>query len=152
MVGQAKEAKQRVDVGSAKESKMKPYEIYEQVLLNFDRMWNDPRFTQQAKVDMAQEWVRALPPISLVNPASTTYRAVSEAIKQTVEEAVKNEKTQSLYQLKEQEAESNTADQGSMDGKEHAHAPNKTDESGGRRKVAKTPRASTKRGRKKSSA
>ena len=148
-----KEERQRVDAGSAKESKMKPYEIYEQVLVNFDRMWNDERFTPQAKVDMAQEWIRSLPPISLVNPSSTTYRAVSEVIMKTVEEAVRHvQEAQRGDQQKEQKAKGKSSDQASMDGQEHAHAPDQTHESGRRGKVAKAPRASTKRGRKKSSA
>lgn len=126
---------------------MKPNELY-QLIEQFDKMFTDERFTEEARIAMGREFLNSLPPASLVTSGSKTYQAVHNYIAANLQGAI-NGQAQRNDEPKVEQAKSQPTDQASVDGREHAHASDKKDESGGRGKVAKTPGASAKRGRKK---
>ena len=128
---------------------MKSYELY-QLIEVFDQMMKDERFTKQARINMGQEFINAMPPASLVKSASQTYMMVRNYMAVILQGAVQNGQTESDDKSKVKTPSGSTPDKTSMDGKEHAHASDKTDEAGGRRKVGKTSGAPSNSRRKKS--
>ena len=128
---------------------MKSYELY-QLIAVFDQMMKDERFTAQARINMGQEFINAMPPASLVKSASQTYMMMRNYMAVTLQGAVQYGQTKSDDEPEVKTPSSSTPDKTSMDGKEHAHASNKTDEAGGRRKVGKTSGAPSNSRRKKS--
>jgi hypothetical protein len=126
---------------------MKPTELY-QLIEVFDKMFTDDRFTLEARLAMGSEFLNSMPPASLIKSSSTTYRIVHNYIAAVMQGAIDGQ-AKRVNEPEVKQATSKPTDQASMDGKEHAHASNKTDEGRGRGKVAKTPGAPAKRGRKK---
>jgi hypothetical protein len=128
---------------------LKSYELY-QLIEVFDQMMKDERFTKQARINMGQEFINSMPPASLVKSAAQTYMVVRNYMAAVLQGAVQNGQTESAPKPEVKTPSSGTPDKASMDGKEHAHASDKTDETGGRRKVGKTSGAPSNSRRKKS--
>jgi uncharacterized membrane-anchored protein YhcB (DUF1043 family) len=111
---------------------------------------SDKRFTTNARIAMGQEFISSLPPASLIKNASQTYMIVHNYMASVLQGAIANEQAKSSSQSKVKETSSSTTDKTSVDRKEYASASNKTDESRGRGKMAKTSGTPAKRGSKKS--
>jgi uncharacterized protein (DUF1800 family) len=128
---------------------LKSYELYELIEV-FDKLMSDKRFTTNARIAMGQEFISSLPPASLIKNASQTYMIVHNYMASVLQGAIANEQAKSSSQSKVKETSSSTTDKTSVDRKEYASASNKTDESRGRGKMAKTSGTPAKRGSKKS--
>ncbi|MEE4247795.1 MAG: hypothetical protein V2I33_20535 [Kangiellaceae bacterium] len=129
---------------------MKPSEIYGYIE-DFDKMFNDDRFTIEARLAMGGEFMRSLPPASLVTSASQTYRAAHNYMAARMQGAL-DAKAKRDAEPKVETTESKPTEKASVDEGKQTPSSNNANEDGRRSTVGKAPSNATKRRGKKSPA
>lgn len=129
---------------------MKPSEIYGYIE-DFDKMFNDERFTIEARLAMGNEFMRSLPPASLVTSASQTYMAAHNYMAARMQGAL-DAKTKRDAKSEVKAAESKPAEKASVDRGKQTSSSNHANEDGRRSTVGKAPSDAKKRRGKKSPA
>jgi hypothetical protein len=129
---------------------MKPSEIYGYIE-HFDKMFNDERFTIDARLAMGNEFMRSLPPASLVTSASQTYMAAHNYMAARMQGAL-DAKTKRDTEPKVKAAKGKPTEKASVDGGKQTSPSNNANEDGRRSTVGKAPSDAKKRRGKKSPA
>lgn len=129
---------------------MKPSEIYGYID-DFDKMFNDERFTIEARLAMGNEFMRSLPPASLVTSATQTYMAAHNYMAARMQGAL-DAQTKRDAEPEVKKAKGKPAEKASVDGEEQASSSNNANEDGRRSTVGKAPSDAKKRRGKKSPA